>query len=329
MNTLNRTANRSCLQLIARLSLVIGLTACGGGGGGGGGITLPTAPVTITQQNAPQIAGVAIDTLYGGTSLPIATGVQTSATASARSSTSVAQTVARIGQAAAQQIISQRTETAIVTGAVSTTTCPGGGTMSVSGSGASGSVTYTNCKDLGGVVTINGTVSISNANQIGSIISADAVFNLTVSTVTPANTLTAMGDMHFEIDTVTLAMTISGNSLAMGNTNPAMGNFGLQNYMISIDTSGNFSVLSFRFSSTAINGTAVFAMTTPFAYGAGMFPSSGVATITGANSTVLRITILGDESSGGSQVQLELIIDGGNNWAAPTYHSWASISSLI
>lgn len=328
MSAVNKTANRSGPHLIAGLSLIIGLAACNGGGGsgGGGGITLPTAPVTITQANSPQVVGAAIDTLYGGTSLP--TGAQTSAFTPAPSAISAAQTVAKIGQAAVQQIVSQGAAPTIVTGAVQPTSCPFGGTKSLSSDSTSGSATFNNCSEIAGV-TINGTVSVSNIVSTSSFMSADTVFNLTITTASPANTLTAMGDMHLFIDTNTFSMTMSGTRLAMGNTDPAMGNFGLLNYSIAIDSTGAFTTLTFTFASTAINGTAVFTMTSPFTYTGGMFPSSGVATITGANSTKLRLTVLGNENFVGSQAKLELSTDGGLIYAAPTYHTWADISSLI
>ena len=325
MRALNKTVGCSNLNLLAGLSLIICLSACGdGGGGSGNGITLPTAPVTITPQNAPQVAGAAVDAAFGGAALPV--GV-TSASSSAASAAAAANTVARIGRSAALQVISQGATPAVVTGAVTTTNCLISGTMTLSTtSSTSGSTTYSNCSDVAGE-TMNGTVSLSNIVSTPSSLSTDAVFDLTITTASPANTMTAIGDMHLFIDTMTI--TMSGTSLSMGNTDSALGNLGLQNYSISFDSLGNFTVMTFTFASTAINGTAVFTMTSPFLYSGGMLPSSGTATISGANSTVLKLTVLGDETAVGSQVQLELSTNGGSTYAAPTNVTWASISSKI
>lgn len=326
---LNKTASRSGIHLIAGLSLIIGLAACGGGGGGGSsgnGITLPTAPVTITQTNAPQVAGAGVDAAYGGINLPA--GAQTTVSAPAPSAASAAQSIAKIGQKAAQRILLSSTAPAIVTGAVTSYPCTVSGTISYDPAASSGTMTYTNCSDMSGE-TVNGTISVSNGVQTTSDLTADTFLNLTIATTNPANTLTVIGNMHiFTSYNYPYASTISGTSLSIANTAPALGNFGLQNYSISYDVTA-ITAMTFTFASTVINGTAVFTMTTPFTTGAGKFPSSGAATITGAASTKLRLTVLGDENAAGNQVRLELSTDGGTTYAAPTYESWANLSNNI
>lgn len=329
MRALNNTASRFNLNLIAGLTLIISLAACGGGNSSsssGNGITLPTAPVTITPTNAPQVAGAAVDAAFGGTSLP--TGVQTSAPAP--SAVATVQKVSRIGHGAVQRIVTQSTTPATVTGVVQSFPCTLNGTVSFdTAATTSVTMTFNNCSDFAGE-TINGTLSMSGYSSTPPTEAFDVVYNLTIATTSPANTLTAKGDMHLVINLTTGAMTMSGASLSMGNTDATLGNFGLQNYTIAFDATGNVTTMTFTFASTAINGTAIFDMTTPFVFGAGMFPSSGAATITGANSTKLKLTVLGDESAPvGSQVKLELSTDNGATYASPTYVTWASISSNL
>jgi len=325
MRTSNTTASLAILYWFACVSMIAGLVACGGGGGGGSGgngISLPTGQVTITQQNSLQVAGAAIDALYGGATL-----AKTGKIPAPAPTAIAAISVANIVQTAAQQLIMQGAAPATVTAAVQTIPCTFGGTETLNTtSPASGIVTYNNCSNVAGE-TINGTMSLSNIISTPSYLSVDAYFNLTVTTVSPSNTLTAIGDMHLYLDAATL--TISGSSLAMGNTHPALGNLGLQNYSITTYSSGTITA-NFSFASTVINGTAVFTMSTPFAHdAAGLFPISGIANIAGANSSVLKLTVLGNENAVGNQVQFELSTDGGANYAAPAYHTWAEISSRI
>lgn len=303
------------------------LYACNGGGGdGGNGIALPTVQVTITQLNAPLIAGAAFDTFNGGASMPVA--AKSSAPAGGPLATPVTQTISRLIQSAAQQVIS---ENSVVTKATSTSYCPYGGTLSVSTTGpASGIGTYSNCSMVAGE-TINGIVNIINIVSDATTVSFSTTVNLTITTVSPANTLRAIGDMSLSLDGYTGAMTMSGTSLSMGNSDVARGNFGLQNYLIVIDSTDTITTMMYTFASTTIGGTANFAMTTSFSHTnlASLFPSSGAAIITGANQTMLRLTVLGDENAVGNQVQLELSVDAGTTYASPAFYTWAAISSQI
>lgn len=332
MNSLSTTICHSGLRLIAISSLIIGLAACtSGDNDNGGGITLPTTPVTITTANAPQVAGAAIGSIDAGMSLPIA--AQTSASTTTPSAVTSVQTLARIAQTTVQRIHAQGAAPATVTGVVETFNCTVSGTESYDTDPniTSGPITYNNCSYTAGE-TLNGTINYSNWSETATNRLYDAVFNLTVATTSPVNTLTATGDMHVASVTTdnwtTWASTVTGASLTLGNTG-AQGNYGLQNYTIATDASGTITTMSFTFSSTAIGGTAAFAMTAPFASTGGQFPSSGAATITGAAQTMLRLTVLGDETAPvGSQIQLELSTDGGTNYAAPTYHTWAELTAI-
>ena len=247
--------------------------------------------------------------------------------ASPASSVATVQTLAKIEQAAAQHILSQGVAPATVTAAVSTTSCVISGTKTLTTtSSTSGTITYNNCVDVAGE-TANGTMTLSNIISTASYLSVDGVFNLTVTTAVPANTMTTIGDMHLYVDANSASM--SGTRLAMRNTNSTLGTSGLLNYTISFDSTGTFTTLTFTLASTVINGTVDFAMTSQFVNSGALFPSSGVAIITGANSTVLRLNILGDENFVGNQVEFGLSTDGGVTYPTLMYHSWADISSRI
>jgi len=314
--------------LILFLSVLLqGCTGGSSGGGGGGSIPLPTAPVTITQQNAPQVAGAAFDAVSGGTSLPVIS--KSSIPAKAQSKIYVARTVSGISQSVVQKIISQSTSSPI--NAADISYCTYGGTLTVEATGpTSGIGTYNKCSMEVGE-TMNGTIYINNIEFTATTLSFSSVVDLSITKVSPANTLRAIGDMSIAMDISTDAMTMSGTSLAMGNSNVALGNYGLQNYRIVSDSAGTIKEMTYTFASTLINGTGQFAMTAPFSSTnfASFFPSAGAAIITGANSTMLRLNVLGDENAVGNQVQLELSVDGGATYALPTYHTWAEISSLL
>ena len=115
----------------------------------------------------------------------------------------------------------------------------------------------------------------------------------------------------------------------MSNTGAGLGNFTVWNYSMTYsDTTGHNSAMTYTYD--APGGTATFTMITPFFNTGGLFPSSGAATISGASSTVLKFTALGNELAPvGSQVKLELSSDGGVTYGVPVYVTWASISNLI
>jgi len=321
MHAFNLRSQRK-YSLLCTVILSLGLSACGGGGSSGG--STAQVAVTITPTNTTQVAGAAIDSALGGSSLPI--GLQTTVSTSGQALATTGKTLAQIGQRAAQLAMSGGQS--IASGLTATQSCTLSGTASSIIGTSSGTVTYINCSYVAGE-TLNGTISISNVVSTASLVSMDMAYSLTITTASPANTSTASGDMRIAMDNA-FNLTMSGSNLSMSNTNAALGNFSLQNYSMSFDSAGNFTSLTYTFYSSVIGGTAVFTMTTPFTYGAGIFPSAGAATVTGAGGSRLRITVLGDENAAvGSQVKLELSSDGGATYGTPTYVTWATVSSLI
>jgi hypothetical protein len=321
----DKAASRSDLRLISMAFLLPGLAACGGNGSGTGGLTWPIDPITITQLNVPQIAGAAFDTLTGGTPLPAGVSAPLSTTGS--SAITIPQKVAWLGRSAIQQLISLGKPYPSVV----TYVCVIGGTYSIyKKNSTSEKITYDNCSNVTGE-TINGTLNMGNMVTTATSYSADTAFALTFATASPANTMNVDGDMDINMDLATNVETISGTNLWMGNTDNALGNSQLSNYTIATLVPDMYVTQEYAYASSAIGGTVDFQMdaANPFINTGGVFPSSGVSTITGANSTVIKLTVLGDENAAGNQLQFELSTDGGITYAAPTYDTWANITNLI
>lgn len=316
--------SRPDLRLIPIILLLSGLVACGGSGSATSGYSLPTKPITITQQNAHQVAGAAFDALTGVTPLP--TGVSVSLYTSGSNAISISQKVAWLVQQAMEQLVNLGTTPPTVINS----NCTVSGTRSLNvTSKTSEIVTYSNCSNMAGE-TINGTVTLDNL-KTATQYQSDNVIDLTFTTTSTANTTTATGDMQFIEDFASVVKTISGDNMWMVNTDTSVGNFEIQSYTIATFGTDGPATLVYDYGSSIIGGIANFHQdgTNPFINTGGIFPSSGVATITGANMTVIRLTVLGDENAAGNQLQFEFSTDGGNTYAAPTYDTWANISGLL
>jgi hypothetical protein len=321
---LRLAVSRSYLRLIPVLLLLSGLAACGGSGSATSGYPLPTEPITITQQNAHQVAGAAFDALTGVTPLPA--GVTVSLYTSGPNAISITQKVAWLVQQATEKLANLGTTPPTVLDL----NCPVSGTITLNVTSATSEiVTYNNCSNVAGE-TINGTVTLSNL-ETATQYQSDNVFNLTFTTASPANTTTAKGDMQFIEDFASVVKTISGDNMWMVNTDTSVGNFEIQTYTIATFGADGPATLVYDYGSSVIGGIANFHQdgTHPFINTGGIFPSSGIATITGTNSTVIKLTVLGDENAVGNQLQFEFSTDGGITYAAPTYDTWANISNLL
>jgi hypothetical protein len=327
--------NRHGFRYLAASCLLAGLAGCGGGedhdGDGGGNVTFPTIQVTIAATNAPAVAGAAIDTVTGAMSLP--TGVQT-ATSAAPSAITISKTIGRLGNDLVQKIRAQGSSPAAVTAAVTTNNCTVSGTKSYNYTSATAAtVTYNSCSDVAGEA-VSGILNMSNmaADTALSLTTSDLTYNLAITTTVPANTATAIGDMHLETSTATFAGSQSGTNLTVTNTNASLDNAKLTNYMFGFDGAGQVTAMTFTFASTIIGGTASFSLLSPFgsANTGSIFPSFGAAVISGANSTKLRMTVLGDETAAiNSQVQIEFSTDNGATYGTPAMVTWAGISSRL
>jgi hypothetical protein len=315
---------RSDLRLIALLLLPIVLSACGGSGSANSGLTWPIDQVMITQPNATQVAGAAFDALTGG--IPLAASPPPLSTSGA-TAVSMSQKLDWLGQSAMQLLNPplKPYPKAI------TSNCTVSGTLSANIKNSSSEVvTYNNCSNVAGE-TINGTLRLSGLTRSATYNSADLLFDLTFTIASPADTMNVIGNMNIALDSSADVAVISGTDLWMGNSDAALGNYELLNYTMATYAADVYVTRVYTFASSAIGGKADFQMdgTNPFVNTGGIFPSSGIATISGANSTVIRVTILGDETAAGNQLQFELSTDGGTSYAVPFYDTWANISKLI
>lgn len=316
--------SRSDLRLAALLFLLVGLAACGGNNNAISGLSWPVDPVVITPSNAPQVAGAAFDVLTGG--IPVVASPPPLSTSGA-SAVSMPQKVGWLGRSAMQQLIPllKPFPKAI------TSNCTLSGTISASvKNSTSEDLTYHDCVNMSGE-TINGTLHLNGLTKAANYNSADILFDLTFTITAPVDTMNVIGNMNISLDYAADVAFLSGTDLWMGNSGAALDNYELLNYAMATYAADVYVTQAYTYASSAIGGKVNFQMdgTNPFVNTGGIFPSSGIATITGANSTVIRVTILGDETAGGSQLQFELSVDGGNTYSAPFYDTWANISKLI
>lgn len=300
--------------------LVVGLAGCGGGGGGSSSVdTTPT--VVIDSGNAPTVVGAAVQAGVGAALTPIAV-----ATSTPRASVSPAATMKAIGSVVGEEITkfgSQSQAPVIVTGAAQTYYCVYSGSKIVNGAGSSGTITYNDCSNVVGY-SKTGTISVSNIVSNASVTSGNVVINLTMTS--PYETLTIKGDIAVTLTATT--MNMHGSSLKY--TSSVSGTRTVYNYNIDINLTTGELTESFSVDSAAQGGMVTVSITTPFTFGSGWYPNAGVATVTGANSTKLRATVLGDENAPvNSQIMFELSTDGGATYGTPTYVTWASLNIII
>ncbi len=304
-----------CIRAFTFTFLAAGFAGCGGGGVS----TTPT--VVITTANSPAVAGAAVEAAIGATTLPIAAATSTSSTSA--SASAAMQTIGKTVVAAAKKFNNQSQTPVIVTGVTNSYPCTVSGTYTYDASGNSGSLTFNSCVDVTGE-TLSGSVTFSNmvVNNTTGAVSGKEVLSLTMAMTSPAEIVTIAGDINFSYTTASMHMY--GSSLTY--TSNVYGSKSMVNYDIVMDLTTGAVTESFSFNSAALGGVATVTVTTPF-NGVNLYPNTGVATVTGASNTVLKITILGDETAASnSQVKLEVSTDGGATWGTPSYVTWASLN---
>jgi len=310
------------------VSVSILLGACGGGGGGGGGgnVTASSAPVAISAANAEEVAAAAYKTtagLEGGGSG--ATGVFPAAVTQAASADidlfDVLMTQAeKIPQLAAANAA------ASLTGAVvsETVDCFNSGSMSFTfddsdnnqqlSAGDSMSFNANNCTEDG--ETTNGSMTMNIVSLIGDLDVAPNSMQLSIQannfTITEGvESFTLNGGMTMSASTsvgelVTYSITGSSIQVTEGGVSASLINF-------SIETSEDNSILPYAYTldlnatvdSAELGGSVTIVTDIVFA-GSGLDnPSSGQATITGANNS--RVTLIALDSV---NVRLEVDADG-------------------
>lgn len=307
------------IRLLAVGLGMAGLAACGGGGGGSNAAP-PATLATITTTNAPDIAGAVMAAALEGGDLGGFAGL-------AGPITSAPSTVllTKVGSIPVGQAKSMLEESQIGTFQapidLPPVDCASSGTYSLTGNLANtGTLTagdmitfdYDMCND--GLVVIDGTMAMSITSFSGDFVSGTFSFGVTVQltgfTVTEGGqSATANGDISMTLaasPTGSSSLTISSSSLDLG---AAGGTHTLSDYTVeqtTDDITGAYTLdVSGSLTSSAFSGRVDFETTVVLeGVGSGL-AFVGEVVITGAQSSTIRVTILGS-----SMIRLEIDTDG-------------------
>lgn len=327
---------------------VVSLVACGGGGGGGTTSSTTTnnanAPaVGITAANQDAVAQQSVSTLFGGGS---AAGSAAAFGVSADSSSEVDWKLVALGVAkSAPDLFAQRDmNTAVGVSSTRSASCSGGGTGSVAvvdadnnnvlSSGDSLTLTLNNCNN--GTSVGNGSATITFNTVQGSAVGAvNSKFVMTISFANFSNqkaskTSVVNGSITYTMDmtsTFPTASVVSQSLTTSVTYASATATASLQGYSDAIEDHSTFwnesvngTVASSGFGDASPR-SATFATISPFSTTKGaLYPYSGQATITGANGSKLRLTVLD-----ATQVRLELDANGDGTYEASKTVLWSSL----
>ena len=308
------------------------LAACGGGSGDSAVEATPLAAVTLTADNEVLVTGATVETAMGSFELMnlLPVGVETTTAASNK------RVLNKLTTAVVQKVSEYKNAPASVTGVVTVEQCgsaSNSGNVSFDdfGGTTAGKVTFTNCNLFGEGVIINGTVELSGFTESALSAAGNATMNVTV-TEPGFPTTNVKGSFSFAINgmgTVAEVSTLTGTHLVITEGTQSQGIFDF-NFRSSYNNNTGVSTdtVSFTLSAPAINGSVKFVTQTPFvtATWTSQYPSSGVGTITGAGSTVLRVTALGNEKAAATtQVKIERSTDGGTTYPLTRLVAWNTL----
>jgi len=325
----------SYLRMTGMAVLAAGLIGCGGGdsnSSSSSGLALPTAPtapVTITETSAPMVAGVAVNSAMGmvansrAAMSPLAVETPTA--------TPQTQVLSRLTTTVMKKIVEIRNAPLSVAGVVDTFFCNGvdatQGTYTIEDNFTSVLTTFNNCQLLPDV-TINGSISITNIMGDASTGSSTVNINFTIAVMGfPA--VSTVGGFNYTITTIpttqTVTMTGSNITFVNGMQVQAISNFAFS-YSIDLTTLATTTSADFTLASTELGGSIVFDTLVDFQTGAGkIYPHAGEARITGAGTTILHITVLGDESSPSPHVRIDIDADGDSVIDTTNSYSWTEL----
>jgi hypothetical protein len=289
------------------------LAACGGGGGGGGGgdsVTTSSTPVTISATNAPEVAGAAYKTtagLEGGGGG--ATGFLTGAVVE-NTSGDIDLVDVLISQVKEVPQLASSEATASLTGAVISQTydCTNGGSISISfddanndqelSTGESLSFAANNCREDG--MTMNGSVGIDNVTVAGSVTSPPYNMQFRIqannfSVTEGAESVALNGSMTMSessSDGFSFSQSITGSSIQVteGGVTAGLSNFNIE---ATEDNNTAYTLdLNATVNSSEIGGSFTIVTDIDFQGFGFDYPSSGQATITGANNSSVTLIAL-------------------------------------
>ncbi|MGI9321757.1 MAG: hypothetical protein ACR2O5_10115 [Thiogranum sp.] len=309
------------------------LGACGGGGGGGGGgnVTASSAPVTISATNAEEVAAASYKTTAGlEGSGSGATGFLTGAVTQT-TSPGIDLVDVLISQAKTIPQLASANPAGSLTGVVVSETidCFNSGSMSITfddsdndqqlSTGDSMSFAANNCTEDG--MIMNGSVTMNNVSVSGDPVSAPHSMQLSMQannfTITEgAETIALNGGMTIAESTndgVLFTHSITGSSIQVteGGVSAGLSNFSIEatedNNTLAYTLDLNATV-----NSSELGGSVTIVTDTVFAGIDPNEPSSGQATITGANNSRVTLIVMGSDN-----VRLEIDEDG--NGTAETF----------
>jgi hypothetical protein len=299
------------------------LASCGGGGGGAGGGTGgiggggPQA-VAISETNAKPVAASAMDATQNtsatsGATLPV--GVQVDAGASATD----LQIIGEIARSALSSFKGAQLPTGV---AISETdACTSGGTATITGNVASSSgigtgdtlsISFSNCGEVVGGVTMvmNGQMSLTIASgTIGAALPFHVVMNVTTTNLTSqfgGVTSVSNGDVRLDWTATTASSQIlnsSGTSLSVRSTvNGTARTTTIRNYLQTLTVNGTTLsgtlAATVESDSTQLGSTPVsYTVSTPTALvwnSTNRLPTAGVLKVVGASNSQLQATFNAD-----------------------------------
>ena len=327
------------LPLAAATSLLLG--ACGGGGGGS---PAPAAPAVsqasaLTVISSTNSTPVAANAYLAGESLTSASSQSTSfVTGVTLDST----TAGAVTTALDLFGLASGTVQNIVTGVTQTQACPGGGSITLSGTRASSTVL-----SAGDVFTITSSACVINGSTItGALGIALNSLSGTVSATTPWSANLGLTFTNFGATGATESASFDGDmTLAVSQQNSSNATVGLSGTKLHAVTKRNGTVVADK-TLSAFSGTAALAGSTvttttnytltgatpalasfnvtvktlaPFVRTVGAFPSGGSAIISGTASSVTMTAI------DATNVRLDYSAKGDGVITQSTVVTWAAL----
>lgn len=189
--------------LLGMAVLSFGITGCGGGSSDTTTASAGTELVVITEENSEQVLSTAFDALSGGFDFedgPSFIGIASAQNPSIVKST---QTTALKEVFASSKSLKTLAESGSVE-------CSEGGSISYSGTETSGTVTYSNCQELG--TTINGTMSIT----VNADATSGSMTFTNFSITDPEGSTLVWDSVIYTFTDTTMSVSMSGYSVYAG-----------------------------------------------------------------------------------------------------------------